>query len=378
MGYADFGITLGHQHYIALRVRYNAGINWIRRNIGHSVDVENAIPVIIRGSTNPEYTDQPRLTIYNQTLIDALIQRQLAHIPLGSRRREHFANIAEIGLYPVTNEGEGIAYSAGIYSLVEPWGDMLSPPYRDLNRELSRFAGRYDTPGYNPLTEHEQLLLMIIKKVKEIIEAKEEKIKKEMKNKKEDENKPSLKDLEFGKNFNNSEAAREARNRRSEELRREKLNKVIEEALPAIAFGQILENADIGYLLLILTSNEIGLTHPDDSVREGTVNIISTLIKAILTNMEQEIQKNVLFLPQDVDIKNYTLNGEERIDEKPKPTSIIDEAILLLQCTSRALNISGCGLHDRNPKINRKAKDLEDFVFGAGAKLKALKDELHV
>ena len=261
------------------------------------------------------------------------------------------------GLFPITSEGEGISYSLGIYGLVEPWGDMLSIPYRDLNREISRFAGKYDSPGYNPLTDYEKLVQFLVHKVKEIIKAREEKIKREMKNKKDDNRQTAL-EAGLGSNVNNSEAARAQRDQKMRELRKTRENARIEQHLPKIAFGQILENADIGYLLLILTSNDIGLIHPNDSVREGAINLITAIVKVILSKFDSELSSDQVIV------------GEKYEDTKIKT---IEEAISLLQCVSKAITIGHYGVNDRNPQVSRKAKELDDFVIDIGVRFNALK-----
>ncbi len=359
MGLSSFGITTGHEHYSALRVRYLNGISWLRQSIGKSTDVDSGVPMVTNNTAQLIRDSDSLITVYKRSIIDSLVQGKLANFPLGSRR-EHFVEFDNQGLYPVTNEGEGIAYSLGIYSLVEPWGDMLSPPYRDLNREISRFAGKYNSPDYNPLTDYEKLVLLLVTKVKEIIEAREEKIKKELKNKKEEE-KPHPEVLEIGKSMDKSEAARLARDEKSKEQRLLRENAKIQAHLPQIAFGQILENADIGYLLLILTSNDIGLTHANDSVRQGTVNIITSITKAILNNVDNKISDSA------------SIFERANIEQNSK---YIEEALSLLQCVSRALNTKHFGVNDKNKIVSTKAKELDDFVIDTGIKFKALKQTL--
>ena len=147
MGLADFGITIGNQHYTALRVRYSSGVKWIRNNVGSSVDMENGVPFVRQSKSELRLQNNSQLTLYNGSLVDALIQNRLSQTPLGEKR-EHFIDTGKLGLglYPVTTEGEGIAYAVGIYGLDEPWGDMLTYPYNHLNREISRLAGKYDSP----------------------------------------------------------------------------------------------------------------------------------------------------------------------------------------------------------------------------------------
>lgn len=360
MGLADFGITVGRDSYTALRYIYPHGIKWIRGCIGSSVDIENGIPSVIQKKTKLDPYEVPTITVYHRKVADALIKDRIASLPLGARR-EHFVDL-EDGLCPITSEGEGITYSVWITTLLQPWGDMLTHPYHNLNREISRFAGKYDSPGYNPLTEYEKLLQYLIKKVKEIAEAREEKIKQEMKKEKGDENKPSCEEAGLGIKIDDSEAARKAREAKMKEQRRIRENLKIEEHLPAIILGQVLENADPGYLLLILSSNDIGLTHPNDSVREGTMNLMPALIKAILFNLEEDISS-----------KSLTL-GETLQEKRVKS---IDEAISLLQCVSRVLNVKHYGVNDTNKSIQRKAKELEDFVIDAGIRFKTLKNEFN-
>ncbi len=362
MGLRDFGITTGHEHYAALQVRYPDGLKWLRKCIGDSVDVDNGLPTVTLRRTKQKPPERSTIATYNNpSPLDALIQERLAHFPLGERR-EHFVQFHDDSLYPVTNEGEGIAYSIGMTSLVEPWGDMLSAPYRDLNREISRYAGSYNSPGYNPLTDYEKLVLLLVRKIREIVEAREEKIKRELKNKK-NEDQPSCEDAGLGRNMDNSEAAKEARREKMLEARRTRQNALIELHLSEIAFGKILENADVGYLLLILTSNDIGLTHPNDSVREGAINIITTLVKVILDNFDRELSDNT-----------YTI-GEKNKAEKSK---CVDDALSLLECTSRALNVNGYGVNDRNQKVRKKATELDNFAIDAGRQFQELKQLLMV
>lgn len=360
MGLADFGIKTGQVHYSALRFRYPGGITWLRDSIGNSVDLDDGVPIVLRRRNKVEPISltlpEPKLTTYHGSAVDALVKQRLASYPLGVRR-EHFIDMHDKGLFPITSEGEGISYSLGIYGLVEPWGDMLSIPYRDLNREISRFARKYDSPGYNPLTEHEKLVLYLVNKIKEIIEAREEKIKREMKNKKDD-NRPGASEAGLGTNINNSEEARARRDQKMREQRRIRENAKIKEHLPEIAFGQILENADIGYLLLILTSNDIGLIHSDDSVRVGATNLITAIVKVILSKFDGEISSDQVIV------------GEKYEDTKIKT---IEEAIALLQCVSKAITIDHYGVNDRNPVVSRKAKELDDFVIDTGVRFNALR-----
>ena len=179
MGLESFGITTGHESYIALRAMYPGGINWIRKNIGQPVNLQDGIPEVFK-SQNLNPNSVPLILPYRSSIIDDLIGRKLADAHLG-QKREHFFEHDKNILFPITSQGEAIAYSIGISCLVHPWGEMLTTPYRDLNREICRFASRYDSPDYNPLTESEKFLLLLIKKVKEIIEAREEKIKEEIK-----------------------------------------------------------------------------------------------------------------------------------------------------------------------------------------------------
>lgn len=355
MGLQDFGITVGKDSYIALRACYPNGIKWIRECVGSSVDVENGVPFIVSTKIKPDPFEIPIINSYSKSIVNALIKERVTSLPLGTRR-EHFVKLND-SLYPVTSEGEGITYSVWMNTLVQPWEDMLTPPYRNLNREISRFAGKYDSPGYNPLTEYEKLLLYLIKKIKEIAEAREEQIKKEIKNK-QNEDKPSCTEAGLGIKMNTSEAAIKAREEKMKEQRRLRENAKIEEYLHAIALGQILENADPGYLLLILSSNDIGLTHPDSSVREGAINIIPALVKAILVNLDEEISSNTPTL------------GETSEEKRER---CIDEALSLLQCVYKAITVKHYGVKDRDPYTSRKAKDLEDFVIKAGIKFKSLK-----
>ena len=391
MSLTDFGIITGSQHYSALRFRYLDGLNWIRRCIGTPADFENGIPLITNSSC--ELKPNPTVTVFNGSIVDTFIQERLAQIPLGVKR-EHFVEMDEIGLYPITNEGEGIAYSAGVYSLDEPWGDMLSSPYHDVNREISRFAGSHDSPDYNPLTESKKLLTYLVKKVKEMIEAREETIKKNNKEEKEEGNKPSLKDVGFATNFDTSEAAMKARLERIMERRRDKENEKIKESLSCFAFGEIIENADIGYLLLILTSNDIGLTHPDESVREGALNIIMTLPKIILTKSIQDISENITtidnphkennregriilleYTSENFECKTYKLSNEEQETKKSESTPL-DETISLIHCIWKAINIPHYGVNDRDEKIRIKAQDLDNFLIDTGIRLKALQKQI--
>lgn len=360
MSLADFGITTGRVHYSALRFRYPGGVKWIRDSIGSSIDFDNGVPIVLRRKTKEEpkslICPEPTLTTYHGSAVGALVKQRLAGYPLGVRR-EHFIDMDDKGLFPITREGEGISYSLGIYGLVEPWGNMLSIPYRDLNREISRFAGKYDSPGYNPLTDYEKLVLFLVNKVKEIIKAREEKIKREKKNEKDD-NRPTASETGLGTNINNSEAARAQRDQKMRDLRRARENAKIEQHLPEIAFGQIWGNADIGYLLLILTSNDIGLIHPDDSVREGGINLITSIVKVILSKFDSEVSSDQVIV------------GEKYEDTKIKT---IEEAISLLQCVSKAITIDHYGVNDRNPVVSRKAKELDDFVIDTGIRFNALR-----
>lgn len=360
MSLADFGITTGRDCYYALRCSYPNGIGWLRNNIGNSVDVDGGLPVICsRTARVAQHVETPIIAAYHKSVANALIQERLSKTPLGERR-EHFMYVNN-DLYPITGEGEGITYSLWINTLVQPWADMLIHPYRDLNREISRFQGKYDSPGYNPLTDYEKLVQLLIKKVREIAEAREEQIKREMKNKKDDENKPSSEELSLGKNMDTSEGARQARAEKMQEARRLRQNARIEEHLSSIAFGQILENADPGYLLLVLSSNDIGLTHPNDSVREGTMNIIPATVRAILSNLDREISENTI---------SFGVTVQEQ------HARVIDEAISLLMCVSKAINIKHYGVNDKNSSVRKKAEDLEHFIHETGMKLKVLRFEI--
>lgn len=325
----NLGITSETLPYQALRSRYRQGLEWLIKCIGASSDIHDGQIEF--------YNLKPDIAREGNNLRSLLI-----------------TNLSE----SQTPSEQAHDYFTGVCSLVSPWQKMfISPPFHRFNRQVSRFAAAYDAPSFFPMTRFEKLIKLMIDSIKLQLDQKEKEHKKN--------NLPHHSDDNFfndlGSEMDMSPEAVKERNDRilaNHERRQLRVAKPFKDELAIMA---VLQNADPSYVLAILSSNEVGVKHKDDSVRMGALNIVQSLAGSVLPSLEKQI------------LSDFSIIGMSKNEVQ---LDLIDDAVSILSSISRIVNSKNYCMNDTNRFIKSKSEDVDKFVIEAAIKLVELKKDL--
>ncbi len=328
MSLDKIGVCTDPNKFMALQLRHRGGVGWTRGNLGSECEVKRGTIFFC----NPPQESQ--------------IVSLLEHDPL-------------------SNPEQARRYCIGIASLVSPWANMFDePPFPRFNRQVSRFAGSYDSPGYFPLSKFESTIKLLLDKLLPQIEAREKKYRASLEA--DNQNMGSHDDGEFFAILGSRMSERspkevEAARRRIVANQERRILRKAEPVSDELAVKTVFENADVAYLLAILSSNEIGIKHDVKSVRMGALNIIDGITRTIIPSMIKEITDPLPIIGLTPEQRNLEL---------------IADAILLLLGIRKIITAKNCGTNDRNSSINSKAAETERYIYEACIKLEELKKNL--
>lgn len=324
------GITSETLPYQALRSRYRQGLEWLIKCVGASSDIHDG-----------------QIEFYNLKPDIAREGRSLSSLLI--------TNLAE----SQTPSEQAHDYFIGVCSLVSPWQKMfISPPFHRFNRQVSRFAAVYDSPKFFPMTRFEKLIKLMVDAIKLQLDQKE----KEHKKNNLDSHTPDdnfFKDL--GSEMDMSPKAIKERKERilaNNERRQLRVAKPFKDELAIMA---VLQNADPSYVLAILSSNEVGVKHKDDSVRMGALNIVQSLAHSVIPSLEKQL------------LSDFSVIGMSKNEVQ---LELIDDAISILSSISRIVNSKGHGMNDTNHFVRFRSEEVDKFVIEAAIKLADLKKDL--
>ncbi len=322
------GINPDSAPYLALSHKYRRGLGWLRKCVGTPSDIQDGV-----------------VAFYNlpKELSNAGDERTLISTP----------NDCD------TPREQAIKYFTELGSLVSPWQKMFTnPPFHRFNRQVSRFASNYDSPSFFPQTKRERLIEAMLKVLRIQIEQREAEYAEKRKLEPENNNESSINLDDLGSEMDMSPEAVKAREERIIANNERRNFRKMKPYRDEIAIASVLQHADPGYVLAVLTSNEVGLKHKDDSVRMGAINIIQSIANLVIPALSNELNSKGVII--GVSKKEY--------DEE-----LIDSAVALLSSIFRTVNVKGYGCYDTNYAIRVKSEDIDRTVTDSLIALSKLK-----